>query len=155
PQDEINLAGKKVQSIAELDRRGSSCPVLFSWNGSEYEFIADMIGPGVVGHWIAPGGRDVPDADEYLKVSARSVAARNGSLSCGVRDPTEETVYLDEVRLLASDHPADYEVFPNDRFVSIPPFPEFRVVTSRNAHSPAGAWDDRGHDMLSLISRTD
>src|SRR5207249_1259423 len=50
PQDEINLAAKKVHSIAELDRRGSSCPVLFSWNGREYEFIADMIGPGVVGH---------------------------------------------------------------------------------------------------------
>src|SRR5207237_3088974 len=49
PQDEINLASKKVQAIAELDRRGSSCPILFSWNGHEYEFIADMIGPGVVG----------------------------------------------------------------------------------------------------------
>src|SRR5713226_7072112 len=53
PQDEINLAAKKTQSIAELDRRGSSCPILFSWNGREYEFIADMIGPGVVGHWVA------------------------------------------------------------------------------------------------------
>ena len=67
PQDEINLAAKKAQPIAELDRRGSSCPVLFSWNGREYEFIADMIGPGVVGHWIAPGERDVPDPDEYLE----------------------------------------------------------------------------------------
>src|SRR4029077_19499923 len=67
PQDEINLAAKKDQSIGELDRRGSSCPVLFSWNGREYEFIADMIGPGVVGHWVAPGERDVPDPDEYLK----------------------------------------------------------------------------------------
>src|SRR5256885_15604857 len=64
PQDEINLTTKKVQSITELDRRGSSCPVLFSWNGREYEFIADMIGPGVVGHWVAPGERDVPDPDE-------------------------------------------------------------------------------------------
>ncbi|HYU23128.1 MAG TPA: FG-GAP-like repeat-containing protein, partial [Candidatus Dormibacteraeota bacterium] len=71
PQDEINLAAKTVQSITELDRRGSSCPVLFSWNGHEYEFIADMIGPGVVGHWVAPGERDVPDPDEYLKVPAR------------------------------------------------------------------------------------
>jgi len=121
PQDEINLAAKKVQSIAELDRRGSSCPVLFSWNGREYEFIADMIGPGVVGHWIAPGERDVPDPDEYLKVPAQSVKPRNGMLSFRFMEPMEETVYLDQVRLLAIDHPADYEVFPNERFVSGPP----------------------------------
>jgi Tfp pilus assembly protein PilF len=155
PQDEINLAAKKAQSIAELDRRGSSCPVLFSWNGREYEFIADMIGPGVVGHWVAPGERDVPDPDEYLKVPARSVKASNGLLSFRFMEPMEETVYLDQVRLLAIDHPAAYEVFPNERFASAPPFPEFRVITSRDAHAPVGAWDDRGNDVLPLISRRD
>jgi Flp pilus assembly protein TadD len=155
PQDEVNLVAKKEQSIAELDRRGSSCPVLFSWNGREYEFIADMIGPGVVGHWVAPGERDVPDPDEYLKVGARSVQPRNGLLSFRFMEPMEETVYLDQVRLLAVDHPAAYEVYPNERFVSAPPFPEFRVIASRDAHSPAGAWDDRGNDVLALISARD
>ncbi len=155
PQDEINLAAKKVQNIAELDRRGSSCPVLFSWNGREYEFIADMIGPGVVGHWIAPGERDVPDPDEYLKVGARSVRPRNGLLSFRFMEPMEETVYLDQVRLLAIDHPASYEVYPNERFVSAPPFPEFRVIASEGAHPPVGAWDDQGNDVLPLIARHD
>jgi len=155
PQDEINLAAKQVHSIAELDRRGSSCPVLFSWNGREYEFIADMIGPGVVGHWVAPGERDVPDPDEYLKVPAHSVKARNGFLSFRFMEPMEETVYLDQVRLLAIDHPATYEVFPNERFVSAPPFPEFRVIASRDAHAPAGAWDDHGNNVLELISKRD
>jgi Tfp pilus assembly protein PilF len=155
PQDEINLAAKKVQNIAELDRRGSSCPVLFSWNGREYEFIADMIGPGVVGHWVAPGERDVPDPDEYLKVGARSVRPRNGLLSFRFMEPMEETVYLDQVRLLAVDHPASYEVYPNERFVSAPPFPEFRVIASEGAHPPVGAWDDQGNDVLPLIARHD
>ncbi len=155
PQDEINLAAKKVHDIAELDRRGSSCPILFSWNGREYEFIADMIGPGVVGHWVAPGERDVPDPDEYLKVPARSVKARNGLLSLRFMEPMEETVYLDQVRLMAIDHPAAYEVFPNERFVSAPPFPEFQVIASRDAHTPIGAWDDRGNDVLALISQRD
>jgi len=155
PQDEINLAAKKVQTIAELDRRGSSCPVLFSWNGLEYEFIADMIGPGVVGHWVAPGERDVPDPDEYLKVAAHRVKAKDGMLSFRFMEPMEETVYLDQVRLVAIDHPAAYEVFPNERFVSAPPFPEFRVIASKNAHPPVGAWDDRSHDVLSLIARAD
>jgi tetratricopeptide (TPR) repeat protein len=160
PQDEINLAAKKTQSIGELDRRGSSCPVLFSWNGKEYEFIADMIGPGVVGHWVGPGQnnvpeRDVPDPDEYLKVSAESVHPLHGMLSFRFMEPMEETVYLDQLRLLAIDHPADYEVFPNERFVSNPPFPEFRVIASREAHAPFGAWDDHGNDVLSLISQRD
>jgi Flp pilus assembly protein TadD len=155
PQDEINLAAKKGQSIAELDRRGSSCPVLFSWNGREYEFIADMIGPGVVGHWVAPGERDVPDPDEYLKVGARSVQPRNGLLSFRFMEPMEETVYLDQVRLLAVDHPAAYEVYPNERFVSAPPFPEFRVIASKESRSPLGAWDDRGNNVLPLISARD
>jgi tetratricopeptide (TPR) repeat protein len=160
PQDEINLAVEKVHSIGELDRRGSSCPVLFSWNGKEYEFIADMIGPGVVGHWVGPGERgvaerDVPDPDEYLKVGAASVRPLHGMLSFRFMEPMEETVYLDQLRLLAIDHPAAYEVFPNERFVSNPPFPEFRVIASHEAHPPLGAWDDRGNDVLSLISRRD
>jgi len=160
PQDEINLAARKMQSIAELDRRGSSCPVLFSWNGKEYEFIADMIGPGVVGHWVGPGEhgvaeRDVPDPDEYLKVAANSVHPLHGMLSFRFMEPMEETVYIDQLRLLAIDHPASYEVFPNERFVSNPPFPEFKVIASQNAHPPLGAWDDHSNDVLSLISQRD
>ena len=155
PQDEIKLTAKKTQVVAELDRRGSSCPVLFSWNGKEYEFIADMIGPGVVGHWIAPGERDVPDPTEYLKVSGKSVKERDGKLSFRFMEPMEETVYLDQVKLLAIDHPAAYDVFPNERFASNPPFPEFRVVASRGARPPAGAWDDKGNDVLKLLSAAD
>jgi Flp pilus assembly protein TadD len=155
PQDEVNLAAHQAQTLAEIDRRGSSCPVFFSWNGHEYEFIADMIGPGVVGHWVAPGERDVPDPDEYLKVPAKSARTKGGLLSFRFMEPMEETVYLDQVRLLAIDHPVDLEVNANERFVSAPPFPEFRVIASRHAHPPAGAWDDRGEDVLSLLSRRD
>jgi len=155
PQDEIDLAANKTHAIGELDRRGSSCPILFSWNGKEYEFIADMIGPGVVGHWIAPGERDVPDSDEYLKVPAKSVRAKNGLLSFRFLEPMEETVYLDKVKLLAIDHPPVVEVNPNERFVSNPPFPEFRVIASRNTRVPVGAWDDQGRDVLALLAKHD
>jgi Flp pilus assembly protein TadD len=155
PQDEIKLDGRKSQQVSELDRRGSSCPILFSWNGKEYEFIADMIGPGVVGHWVAPGERDVPDPTEYLKVPAKSAQLRDGMLSFRFLEPMEETVYLDQVKLLAIDHPASYDVYPNERFAATPPFPEFAVVPTEHPHPPAGAWDDRGNDVLSLLARRD
>ena len=155
PQDEIDLTARKLQMIEELDRRGSSCPILFSWNGREYEFIADMIGPGVVGHWVAPGERDVPDPDEYLKVPAKSVRLKNGLLSFRFMEPMEETVYLDQVKLLAIDHPANIEVNANERFVSAPPFPEFRVIATQNSRLPVAAIDDQGRDVLALIAKKD
>lgn len=63
-------------------------------------------------------------------------------------EPLEEAVYLDQVRLMAVDHAADTEVYPNEYFASNPPYPAFKVVVSRDARPPAGAWDEHGHDVL-------
>jgi hypothetical protein len=60
----------------------------------------------------------------------------------------EEVVYLDAVKLVAVDHPANEEVYPNEYFASNPPYPEFKVITSRDAQPPAGVWDDKGTDLL-------
>src|SRR6266404_5294383 len=73
----------------------------------------------------------------------------------GFLEPMEETVYLDQVKLLAIDHPARLDVYPNERFASDPPFPQFGVVPKSNAHLPVGAWDDRGNDVLSLLAKRD
>jgi hypothetical protein len=67
----------------------------------------------------------------------------------------EELTYLDHVRLLAIDHPADVVVNPNEYFASAPPFPEFKVVTTRNARAPRAAKDDRGRDVLPLLLHRD
>jgi len=154
-QDEVKIAAGARREITEIDRRGSSCPIVFVWNGSRYEFLADMIGPGIVGHWTGPGQRDVPDPDEYLKVNASQVALRNGHISFRMIEPMEELDYLDRVRLLAVDHPADVEVYPNEYFASNPPFPEFKVIASRGAHPPSGAWGDRGEDVLPQLLERD
>jgi ASPIC and UnbV/FG-GAP-like repeat len=149
-QDEINVAGDRQQNITEIDRRGSSCPTLFVWNGERYEFVADMLGAGVVGHWIGPGQRDVPRPVEYVKIDGNAIRAKDGKLSFRFMEPLEEAVYLDQVRVLAVDHPADLDVYPNEYFASNPPYPEFKVVVSKSedARPPAGAWDEHGHNVL-------
>jgi tetratricopeptide (TPR) repeat protein len=156
-QDEVHVKTGASQQIAEIDRRGSSCPIVFVWNGERYEFLADMIGPGIVGHWIGPGQRNIPDPDEYLKVSASQVAPRAGRISFRMLEPMEELDYLDQTRLLAVDHPSDVEVYPNEYFASNPPFPKFQVIASRAArvHAPAGAWDESGRDVLPLLTQRD
>src|SRR5258708_17045500 len=147
-QDEINVAGDKQQSFLEIDRRGSSCPTLFVWNGERYEFVADMLGAGAVGHWVGPGQRDIPGTVEYIKIDRNAIREKDGKLSFRFMEPLEEAVYLDQARLLAVDHLADTEVYPNEYFASNPPYPEFKVVVSRDAQPPAGAWDEHGHNVL-------
>jgi tetratricopeptide (TPR) repeat protein len=153
-QDEIQVAGDKQQDFLEIDRRGSSCPTLFVWNGERYEFVADMLGAGVVGHWVGPGQRDIPRPVEYIKINRNAIREKNGQLSFRFMEPLEEAVYLDQVRLLAVDHPRDLDVYPNEYFAANPPYPEFKVVVSRGAKPPAGAWDDHGHNVLpDLLAR--
>jgi tetratricopeptide (TPR) repeat protein len=149
-QDEIQIAGDKQQNFVELDRRGSSCPTLFVWNGEQYKFVADMLGAGVVGHWVGPGQRDIPRPVEYVKIDRDSIREKNGELSFRFMEPLEEAVYLDQVRLLAVDHPAGVNVYPNEYFASNPPYPPFKVVVSeeKDTRLPAEVWDDHGHDLL-------
>ena len=150
-QDEIDLAANEPHELLEIDRRGSSCPVLFAWNGKTYEMISDVIGAAVFGHWVAPHERDLPDPDEYIKVDGDRVKVRDGRLSFTFAEPMEEVNYLDQARLLAVDHLAGVDIYPNERFVANPPFPEFKVITARQPHAPVGAWDDAGHDVLPAL----
>jgi tetratricopeptide (TPR) repeat protein len=159
-QDEINLLGDTQQNILEVDRRGSSCPTLFVWNGERYEFVADMLGAGVVGHWIGPGQRDVPRPVEWIKIPTGMIQEKiptptndrrpSTTLSFRFMEPLEEAVYLDQARLLAVDHPADLDVYPNEYFASNPPYPDFKVVVSeiKYARPPAAAFDEHGHSVL-------
>src|SRR5580704_13500209 len=147
-EDETQVAGDQQQNFLEIDRRGSSCPTLFVWNGQRYEFVADMLGAGVVGHWVGPGQRDIPRPVEYIKIDRNAIREKDGKLSFRFMEPLEEAVYLDQVRLMAIDHPAEIDVYPNEYFASNPPYPPFKIVYSRDARPPAGAWDEHGHNLL-------
>jgi tetratricopeptide (TPR) repeat protein len=154
PQDEVQLAASRRHLVKEIDRRGSSCPLLFVWNGRRYEFISDIIGPGILGEWVSPSERNISDPTEYLKVDGSLVKPKNGRLSFRFAEAMEEITYLDQVRLLTIDHPADVVVNPNEYFASQPPFPEFKVVASKNARPPLAARDDHGRNVLpELLSR--
>jgi hypothetical protein len=70
-------------------------------------------------------------------------------------EPMEEVNYIDQLRLVAVDHPENVEVNPDERFLDDPPFASGRVVASSGVHLPAGAWDGEDRDVLDLLSRRD
>ena len=154
-QDEIDVAVNKPASFMELDRRGSSCPTLFAWNGEKYQFITDVIGAGVIGHWISPTSKNTPDPDEWVKIDGSKLRAKDGYMSVRFGEPMEEVNYIDQVRMVAVDHPADVDVFPDERFLDDPPFASGKTVATSQPHLPAAAWDNQGRDVLQLLSARD
>src|ERR1700686_4094496 len=111
-QDEIGVAANKRQDFLEMDRRGSSCPTLFAWDGHEYQLVGDMLGAGEVGPRIAAGDckgdrpvvPHIARPTESIKLDRNSLLEKDGRLSFRFMEPLEESVYLDQVKLLAVDH---------------------------------------------------
>ena len=154
-QDEIDLPHTPVIAMKEADRRGSSCPVLFAWDGHKYKLVTDVIGAAVVGHWFTPTRRNTPNPGEWIKVDGGALAPVNGKLSMRFMEPMEEVNYIDQLRLVAVDHPENVEVNPDERFLDDPPFASGRVVASAGARLPVGAWDGEGRDVLDQVSKRD
>ena len=154
-QDEIDLPHTPVIAMKEADRRGSSCPVLFAWDGHKYRLVTDVIGAAVVGHWFTPTRRNIPNPGEWIKVDGDKLAQVNGKLSMRFIEPMEEVNYIDQLRLVAVDHPGNVEVNPEERFLDDPPFASGRVIASQGTRLPIGAWDGEGHDALNKLSKAD
>jgi tetratricopeptide (TPR) repeat protein len=154
-QDEIDLPKTPVIAMKEADRRGSSCPVLFAWDGHRYKLVTDVIGAAVVGHWFTPTRRNIPNPGEWIKVDGARIAPVDGRLSLRFIEPMEEVNYIDQLRLVAVDHPEDVEVNPDERFLDDPPFASGRVVASQATRLPVAAWDGEGRDVHDALSRRD
>jgi hypothetical protein len=67
----------------------------------------------------------------------------------------EEVNYIDQLRLVAVDHPAGTEVYPDERFLSEPPFASGKTVAVRAPRPVAGAWDNDGRDVRELLADKD
>ncbi len=146
--------GRQRIDIAELDRKPSSCPYLFTWNGSRFEFVTDFLGGGELGYWLAPGVRNTPDPEEYVRIRGDQLVERDGRYEIRVTNELEETLFLDRLSLVAMTHREGSDVYPNEGLFA-PPFPEHRLVVTRNATVPDRVLDEHGHDVRELVSTID
>ena len=149
-QAEIDPVSPAV--VTELDRKPSSCPFLYVWNGSSFEFVTDFMGGGEMGYLEAPGKWNTPDPDEYVRIGDR-LRAKDGRYELRVTNELEEALFVDRLQLVAVDHPAGVEVFPDEGLKPAPP--PFSIVTTRGAKPPVAAADDHGHDVLPRLTSLD
>jgi Flp pilus assembly protein TadD len=138
--------------VTELDRKPSSCPYLYAWNGERFAFVTDFLGAGEMGYTVVPGVHGEPDPVEHVRLAPGTLAPREGRYELRVTNELEEVLYLDRLRLLAVDHPADVLVYPDEGMAS-PPKPE-RLVAVRDPRVPR-AFDHGGRDVTGRLARVD
>ncbi len=153
-QNEPRQAAGKLLAYQEAQRLSGSCPMIWTWNGREFEFITDVLGVAPLGASAGDGRYFPVDHDEYVAIGGESLVARDGRYEVRITEELSEVAYVDQVQLIAVDHPADVEVLTNEKFVG-PPFPEFRLHGVRERIHPASARDGAGRDVLDRLLARD
>jgi len=153
-QNEPRQAAGRLASFKEAPRLSGSCPMVYAWNGTEFQFIADVLGVAPLGASAGEGQHFAADHDEYVTIPARALAPADGHFDIRLVNELREVSYVDQVRLIAVDHPASIEVFSNDKFKG-PPFPEFRLFGVSRRVYPRRAVDQSGRDVLPKLLRRD
>ena len=153
-QSELEVSARSTLDITELDRKGSSCPLLFAWDGGRNRFITDFLGTGGLGFLMRPGVYGTPDPDEYIKIEGKQLAAKGEYYVLQVLENLEEVSYLDQAQLHVVDHPPEVSVYPNERFGGSGP-PPYELFQVRKPILPLRATDDSGMDVAGTLTAID
>ncbi len=152
-QNESRQPVNQAHEYEEKPRLSGSCPMIFTWNGEEFEFISEVLGVAPLGASLGDGQFFPADHDEYVWIDGERLKPLHGAYEVRITEELREVAYLDQIKLLAVDHPREVGVFSNEKFKA-PPFPEFRLHEVDQRHYPARALDGHGHDVLDrLLSR--
>ena len=150
-QNEIKQPAGKMYKYEEAQRLSGSCPIIWTWNGREFEYITDVLGVAPLGASSGDGKYFPVDHDEYVQISGKSLVPVDGEYRIRITEELSEVAYIDHLKLIAVDHPADMSVFTNDKFKG-PPFPEFRLYGVRNRTYAKAAKTSDGRNVLDRMS---
>ncbi len=157
PQN-IFLPGSDQALIEEQTLKGS-CPFLYTWNGEEYIFVKDILWRSALGMptGIMAGNTSYAFADasdDYLKIPGEFMKAEKGRYSIQVTSELWETIYIDQLELVAVDHPDNTEIYVPEQF-SPPPFPGKQIIKISKKIFPESATDSKGNDILHFVDKKD
>ncbi len=153
-QNQTNEKALRAAVYKEAPRLSGSCPMIFTWNGRGFQYIGDVLGTAPLGASSGDGSYFPVDHDEYIHLPAGALAERNGRYEVRITEELREVSYIDQVQLIAADHPAEVELFTNDKFKS-PPFPNFRLFGVKRRVYPVAARDHLGNNVLPQLLRKD
>jgi Tfp pilus assembly protein PilF len=143
--------------IEQVQRKAASCPVIFTWDGEKFAYVADCMGGGGLGFMVAPGTYGPPDPTERVYLPGALMKPRDGFYEVRLVEPLEETCYADRLALVAVDHPAGTTVRPDERFGGVGPAPADRVYVHADTERvfPVSVRDHSGADRTEALRHVD
>src|SRR5436309_4233405 len=139
-----------------------SCTFLYTWDGEAYRFLTDVTWASALGMplGIMAGEKTVygppQAAREYFRIPGDRLKPIAGRYRMQLTEELWEVAYVDQLALLAVDHPESVNVFVDERFV--PPNVTTGALAIHQVHNeqlPLSATDERGRDLLPLLRAKD
>lgn len=152
PQNIVKPA--TVQDFCELQRLGGSCPYLYVWTGEKFEFFTDCLWAAPLGLQVEEGKYAGSKAWEYLSIPGERLQQRDGRYVLQMTEELWEVCYVDEMKLIAVDRPADVEIFSNEK-VGPPEITQHKIHVARQPRTPRSARDQRGRNVLPKLRDRD
>lgn len=153
-QNEIRQQVDKELAYKEKPRLSGSCPMIFAWNGTRFEFVTDVLGVAPLGASNGDGQFFPVNHREHIQIPGTMLRSQNGYYQIRITEELHEVSYLDQIQLIALDHETGSDIFTNDKFKA-PPFPEFRLFGVRQKLYPRSAKDQSGANVLPQLLRRD
>ena len=148
------IAPQSNQRILEKQVLKGSCPFLYVYDGSGYQFVTDLLWRSPLG-MVTPGGfLAAAETADYVKISGELMKPKVGAYSLQITEELWETAYFDMVKLLVVDHPVGTQIFVDEKYTP-PPFPEFKIYTTKEIHRPRIALDHHGYDVSDALKAVD
>jgi tetratricopeptide (TPR) repeat protein len=145
---------KADQELIAEQRLKGSCPFLFAFDGTRMRFVTDFIWRSPLGLRInAQDTAGAAQTEDWVKIRADQLAPRDGHYELSITAELWETHFFDYMSLMVVDHPADTEIFVDERFARRPP--PLVVRATGPLHPVSYAQDDKGPDVTETVSARD
>jgi tetratricopeptide (TPR) repeat protein len=143
------------QAVLAEQRLKGSCPMLFAWDGKQMSFVKDAPpwSPALGLHINAQFVPQVQQTEEWFKIPGRQLVPRDGFYDLRITAELWEVYYIDHYSLAVVDHPADTEIFTDERFAV--PEPPLSIYATAKPAPLIEAKDDQGQDVTDVVRELD
>ncbi len=149
------------QSLIEEQSLKGSCPFLYSWDGNKYVFVKDIMWRSALGMPLGIMGGDKSmkyaspaPSNDYIKIPGELMQPQNGKYIIQITAELWETIYSDQIQLVAIDHPNTIDVFVDERIMP-PATPGYKLFQAKEKRIPVSATNKRGDNLIPKISEKD